>query len=706
MRKLALFGQRPDQNVFALTLLCVSMASGALPVYAQTSENVPTPLLRPFAPTSLRDLPAPMMRPDPTTTATIPRAQAPATINGNLKSALDALSSNDAQRALAIRNSMPVHDLDRHILTWALALSGSDDLSSGDIAAAAAELRGWPGMSTVKRNVERALYRENAAPATVLATLGKQRPQTAEGMVMLARALLATGNKNAARHLLAPWWTKARLDSDDETLILREFSGVLTKADHQARFLQMLYDNRLQSAARLAASADAQSLYAAFAAVSKSAPDAAKKLNAVHRVWQANPAYLFAKIQYLRRNEHYTEAANLMLKAPRDARSLVDPDAWWVERRVLSRELLDIGKPQIAYRLAAAHSAESPVMSADAEFHAGWYALRALNDAKTAQKHFARIAQISSRPMSASRAYYWLGRSAEAGATGNPRQFYQRAAHYGTSFYGQLAAAKLGNNVLQLPYPKPSAADRTRFANREPVQAIRRLEAIGYGSRAQSLYINMARELNSKGELALLAVMAERNNNHYISLRVGKIAAGRGLDVGALSHPTGAIPANANIKGSGAALAYAIARQESEFNVSAVSSAGARGLLQLLPGTAKGVAQRAGLAYSANRLTTDAAYNATLGAHYLGEQIERFNGSYILTFAGYNAGPRRANEWVARYGDPRGQNIDQVVDWIERIPYTETRNYVQRVMENYAVYKSRLYGNANIQQDLVRGRRG
>ncbi|MBX8801063.1 lytic transglycosylase domain-containing protein [Ochrobactrum sp. MR28] len=706
MRKFALFGQRADQKILALALLCASVATNGLSAYAQEAENVPTPLLRPFAPTAMRNMPAPMMRPDPTTTATIPRTQAPAAMNGSLKTALDALSAKDPRRALAIRNGMSVNDLDRHILTWALALSGSDGLSSSDYVAAASELRGWPGMTTVQRNTERALYRENAPAGTVISYLGNRKPQTTEGMILLGRAYLASGNRNQARQLLAPWWATAKLDTKDETQVLREFSGVLTKDDHQVRFLRMLYDNRLSSAARLAAPANAESLYVAFAAVSKRAPDAAQKLKAVHSSWQSNPAFLYANIQHLRRAERYTEAANLMLKAPRDAKSLVDPDAWWIERRVLSRELLDIGKPQIAYRLAAAHSAESSTMAVDAEFHAGWYALRALNDAATAQKHFTRIAEISSRPMSASRAYYWMGRAAEAGGGGSAKQLYQRASYYGTSFYGQLAAAKLGNNVLSLPYPKPSAEDRSRFDSREPVRAIRRLESIGYGNRAQSLYINMAQELSSVGELALLAVMAERNSNHYLSLRVGKIAAGRGLDVGAMSHPTGAIPANANIKGSGAALAYAIARQESEFNISAVSSAGARGLLQLLPGTAKGVAQRAGLAYSDARLTTDAAYNATLGAHYLGEQIERFNGSYILTFAGYNAGPRRASEWVERYGDPRGQNIDSVVDWIERIPYTETRNYVQRVMENYAVYKSRLYGNANIQQDLISGRRG
>jgi len=237
------------------------------------------------------------------------------------------------------------------------------------------------------------------------------------------------------------------------------------------------------------------------------------------------------------------------------------------------------------------------------------------------------------------------------------------------------------------------------------VHAIRRLEQIGYGNRATALYTQLSQELNSVGELALLAVMAEKNENHYLALRIGKNAAFRGLDVGALSHPVGAIPANANISGSGKALAYAIARQESEFNIGAVSKAGARGLLQLMPATAKSVATRNGMAYSDQRLTSDAAYNATLGAHFLGEQLDRFNGSYVLTFAGYNAGPRRASEWVEQYGDPRGKTIEEVVDWIERIPYSETRNYVQRVMENYEVYKARLTGSADIKTDLISGRR-
>jgi len=684
----------------------ISLAQSSLPT------DVPTPLARPFAPTTIHQSPINLVTPkprsatpDPVVTSAVSRTENPAAIGGTLKSGLDALSSRDVASAIAFRNGMPHGSLDRQILTWAIATSGLDGVPSTEIATAATDLRGWPGTSVLRRNSERALFKENPTPAAVIATFGNTRPQTTEGMILLARAYVSTGDAGKARGLLSPWWATQRLSADDEQKILKEFSGVLTREDHQRRILSSLYNDRMQSAKLLAGPAQAQSLYNAFAAVSQKSPNAAKAIADVDRTWQGNAAYQFLKIRYLRRAERYNEATDLMLKAPHQAAALVDPDAWWIERRILSRELLDLGKPQLAYKLVSAHAAETPTMAAEAEFHAGWYALRALNQPKTAAPHFAKIAEISSRPISASRAFYWLGRSAEAGSGGDARDYYRRSAHFGTTFYGQLSAAKLSEKAPELIYPRPTEADRARFAARPAVQAIRRLEQVGYSSRATALYNQLSQELDSVGELALLAVMAERNGNHYLALRVGKNAALRGLDVGALSHPLGAIPATANISGSGKALAYAIARQESEFNIGAVSKAGARGLLQLMPATAKSVATRNGMSFSAPRLTSDAGYNATLGAHFLGEQLDRFNGSYVLTFAGYNAGPRRASEWVEKYGDPRGKPIDQVVDWIERIPYSETRNYVQRVMENYEVYKARLTGRADIQTDLIYGRR-
>lgn len=638
------------------------------------------------------------------TTATVPaRDFLKSGSTARLKSGLDALSKKDIAGARAVRDSLPENALDRHILAWAIALQGGDNVSSGEIAAAAQALPGWPGMAALRRNSEKALYNENPSPKTVVQAFGGSEPQTAEGVIILARALVTLGERDKARAVLAPFWRSEKLDAKDEAAIIKEFGKLIPAADHRYRMERMLYSDRATSAQRVAGLAGAKALADAWTAVIKGDKNARKLLDAVPAA-QRSAGYMFAEAKYLRRNEKFSKAAAVMLKAPKDRAALVDPDAWWIERRVLARELVDAGDMKTAYRVAAAHSAESPTNAADAEFHAGWYALRGLDDPKSAAKHFSRIAEIADGPISLSRAYYWLGRSAEAGGPGKSGAYYERAASYGTAFYGQLAAAKLGRGAISVVYPSPSDTDRRNFSQREAVAAIRRLEDAGYAQRADILYRDLAEQLTSPGELALLAVMAEKRGNHFLALRVGKIAAGRGIEIGALSHPIGAIPASAKISGSGTALAYAIARQESEFNVGAVSGAGARGLLQLLPGTAKEVAKKSGLPYSRDRLTSDAGYNATLGAAFLGEQLGRFNGSYVLTFAGYNAGPRRAEEWVKRYGDPRGKDLDTVIDWIERIPFAETRGYVQRVMENYQVYKMRLAGRFDIADDLVSGR--
>jgi soluble lytic murein transglycosylase len=623
--------------------------------------------------------------------------------DAELKRGLDTLSSGDIAGALRVRDALPATALDRRILSWAVAINGGD-VTSSEIVAAMEDLSGWPGMEVLRRNAERSLYSEKAAPEAVIAALGKARPQTMEGVIVLARAYMAGGDRDAAYAALSPFWRREKLEAKQEALILREFGSLLTAADHRARMEQMLHDDRVNSALRIAGRAGAEELAKAWGAVIRKDKKAARLLDAVPKA-QRGAGYIFAKARLLRWSKKYKEAAAAMLQAPTDAGALVDADAWWIERRVLSRELLDLGDAATAYKLAAAHAAESPALAVDAEFHAGWYALRGLRDADTAKRHFQRIVEIAEGPISLSRAHYWLGRAAEEATPDQALTHYERAAQYGTAFYGQLAAARLGKKQIVAAYPAPTPEDRQSFAARPVVQAIKRLEAAGHQQRADLLYRDLAGELASAGELALLAVMAEKRGDHHLALRVGKIAARRGIDIGALSHPVGAIPDSANVSDAGRALAYAIARQESEFNAGAVSSAGARGLLQLLPGTARAMAKRAGLKYSAGRLVTDAGYNASLGAAYLKDQLASFNGSYVLTFAGYNAGPRNAQEWIRRYGDPRGKDIDTIVDWIERIPFTETRNYVQRVMENYQVYKMRLTGRFDIEADLVDGRR-
>lgn len=670
----------------------------------------------PCAPLPEGPLPHPVSRPDdlhdvvlptPEITGSIPRVVSPdqSSSLSLLKQGLDALAANDPQTALAAREKLTPGTLDHHLITFAIATSGLRGIPSHEIAAAARELKGWPGLNRLRALSERALWQEDPSTPEVLAAFGASRPETVQGAIILSRALVAAGRKPDAAKALRPFWIGYALDKDVEDSILREFGPLLTAADHKARMDYLMYRGRVSQAKRFGDLAQAQSLYKAWAAVAGRAKNAGDLLAAVDRSWRDDAAYLFARIEALRMQDKYREAAVLLEKAPKDRNEMVNSTEWWNERRIIARGLADQGDYAAAYRITADHNAHNVTDIVDAEFHAGWYALRGMKRPEQAAAHFQNILNASTRPLSASRAWYWLGRTAEAGGPGKAEEFYRKAADYPATFYGQLAAAHLNRKTLNVSYPSPSSQDRQRFEAREAVRAIDRLDAAGHPEIATALYRALADEISSPGELAILAARAERDNNHALSLQIGKSAFNRGIDVAALAFPLGVIPPSANIDGSGKALAYSIARQESAFNPAAVSPANARGLLQLLPGTAKGVASRHGLPFTQAKLTSDPGYNATLGAHYLGEQIDAFGGSYILTFIAYNAGPKRVPEWISRYGDPRGKSLDDVIDWIERIPFPETRNYVQRVMENYQVYKVRLGQHADIENDLRFGRR-
>lgn len=694
-------------SVLIVTMLGMSfsaLASGGVPM---ALADTPIPLAKPQpGSAALSFVPVPVTPPLPPAldvTGTIPRGSRLPVVNPDLKAGLDALSNKDAAEAIAIRNRM-TDTLDRHMLTWSIAASGLNDVPSTEIARARRELTDWPGLSVFGANFERALYRENPPAAAVLSAFGTTMPETPEGAMLAARADLASGKTEEAAQVIRKIWRGDTLDRQAEDKVLGEFSGLLNAADHKARMDFLMYRGRVAQAKRFSELARAQSLYAAWAAVLARSPKADALLKSVDPRFATDPGLLFARIENLRHKDRFEDAARLLAQAPRDAALLVNGGQWWDEQRIVARGLADLGKFKAAYQVVAQHAATGQTDIVDAEFHAGWYALRGLQDPGIAATHFRNILKTSSRPLSQSRAWYWLGRAAEAAGKPDAAENFRKAAAYPSTFYGQLAAARINVTDFRIPYPAPSVADRQKFSTREAVLAIGRYEAAGHGWRAASLYRALAQQLSSPGELALLSAKAEKLGDHQLSLQIGKIAYGRGIDVPALAFPIGVIPGNANISGSGKALAYAIARQESAFNPAAISAADARGLLQILPGTAKGVASRFGIAYSKEKLTTDAGYNATLGAHYLGEQIDSFGGSYILTFIAYNAGPKRVPEWLARYGDPRGQPIDDVVDWIERIPFPETRNYVQRVMENYQIYKARLGQQTDISHDLRFGR--
>jgi soluble lytic murein transglycosylase len=621
-----------------------------------------------------------------------------------LAQALDALSDDDYANARRLRDSLPKSSLEFKTLSWAMAYFAGMHLPSSDIAQASKIAGNWPGADVLLLNKERALSKENLTLVQIVAAFADKPPQSFEGALLLAQAYKLQGNMPAAIVAIMPFWLTDALAPGDEKLVLDEFGATIPTSVHQGRMQKMLYETRVASAGRVAELANSAALYKAWSAVIRKDKAAGKLLDAVPEN-QRIAGYYFAKARYLRRQNKTSAAAKVMLSAPREAAGLIDPDEWWNEQQILARDLIDLKKHDLAYQIASNHVAGSPAKQGDGEFHAGWIALRFLKDATKSLQHFKNLASVTDGPISQARAYYWLGRAVQAGAEGDANAYFTRAASFATTYYGQLAAAQLGLKTLTIATPAPTDNDRTRFSRHEWVQAAKLLIDAGHAWRATPLIDALADNLSSPGELALLADMAAKAGQSKLALQVGKSSAYRGIDVGALTHPLGAIPEETQLSDAGRALAYAIARQESEFHVGAKSGAGALGLLQLLPGTAKEVAARAGLEYSQVRLAADGGYNATLGARYLSEQIDRFDGSYILTFIAYNAGPRRAEEWIKRYGNPKGKSIDEVVDWVERIPFSETRSYVQRVMENYQVYKWRLNGQYDIVQDLRFGRK-
>lgn len=589
----------------------------------------------------------------------------------------------------------------------------SDD-SAGGFSRYAAFVRAnpaWPSVGMLRRRAEARLWQEKLDPQTVRGFFAGQAPAGALGKLALARALMAQGDRAGAQRLVRDAWRHDDFSAALEAQVLEEYGSLISRADHKARMDERLYDDdhdtALRAARRLGAAETA--IVQARSAVERKAKNAGALLEAVPPGARAEPGYVFTRAQWLRRNDRLGEAAQLMLSAPRDAEAIGNPDEWWIERRILARKLLDEDNAQAAYRIARdAAAPEKENNHVDQQFTAGWIALRFLKDPNTAMRHFARINEFARHPTSRARAAYWLGRAAEAaGRGGEARQHYAAAAQYTAAYYGQLARARLGHDDIAVrPLPALSGVQRAAARNVDLVRAAELLYATGN----RDLIITFVADLERVGDVGALAAIAEvcaRHDDARGMLYLGKDALARGHAFEHFAYPAVGIPKFAALEGSAEkSLVYAIARQESAFNAKAVSSARAMGLMQVTPGTGRLIAKKHGVAFNEKKLLHDPVFNAQMGAAEIGSLVRDYDGNHVLAFAGYNAGRGRVKEWVARYGDPRNPDVD-VVDWVERIPFSETRNYVQRVMENMQIYRARFGGKARlaIETDMRGARR-
>jgi soluble lytic murein transglycosylase len=556
------------------------------------------------------------------------------------------------------------------------------------LAAFAAAHPHWPGGDWLRAVAEGRLYADHPSAEIVTARFAGDPPRTPAGKLALARAMLESGRRDEATAIVAPLWRNDDLDAWSEAETLKTFAALLTRADHKYRADRLLYADKSGAALRAAALAGSDEVALAEARIAAAnGPLTPRAIAAVPPALQKDAGLLFARVQDARRANRAREAAGWLALAPTDPAALIDPDAWWSERRMVARELLDVGDPRQAFALCAAAAPASVPAKVDAAFHAGWIALRFLGEAGEAAKRFDVAVAVAATPLSIARAGYWRGRAAEAlGRADEARRFYERAAAFPIAYYGQLAAERLGRGALVLRAPAAVAAPAARD---EATRVVAWLYAAGLDDLANALAQAAAGQWSDEGQLAALADVVAAHGDAAANVAFGKIVTERGFALDASAFPLSGVPQFAPLAGSvDLPSVYAVARQESEFARQAASGMGAKGLMQILPSTAQDAARRAGVSFNAARLVADPAFNVQLGAAYLGQMIADQGGSAPLALAAYNAGAGRVAQWIAAYGDPRTGKADPV-DWVERIPFDETRDYVERVSENIGVYRAR-----------------
>jgi soluble lytic murein transglycosylase len=609
----------------------------------------------------------------------------------------------EAARTLLARGDHPVANKLFRWLELQLPRSG---IAFEDIVQFVDQNPDWPALETISRRAEEALLDRPGNNTLVLAWFGTRAPLTPDGAMRYADALSAAGDRERALRVVREHWVSGTFNEAQHKRWLERYRGMLEPQHHAAKLDRLVWDGKVEEARRVFPLVPPERRTLADARLRiRAGGNAEAQAKRVPESLVGDPGLIYDRVRAFRRTNREAAARAAMRNLPRD---LGRPEIWWSERAVLARRSIAAGDAADAYRLAREHRM-SPSHGAnflEAEFLAGWVALRRLNDPKSAQAHFERVHEAARFPVSRARGAYWIGRALEAqNQTAAANDWYDRAAAFHTTYYGQLGAAR-SKSPARPAWPAPilaTAEDRQAFARNEVAIAARiLLETREKPERVRPFLVRLANVARTPGQHALVAEFAHQLGRNDLAVVVSKRSAQTaGVQLHDLGWPVVPMAGERPER----ALTYAIIRQESQFEPDVVSSAGARGLMQLMPATARAVAKAENtLAGHTDAKLFEPAYNIRLGRSYLASLVDDFGGSYVLAIASYNAGPGRAREWMRSFGDPRQPNVD-VVDWIEMIPFEETRGYVQRVMENLQVYRRNIAPTQtafDIERDLRR----
>ena len=537
----------------------------------------------------------------------------------------------------------------------------------------------WPDQSLLQIKAEQALMQQLAPSELTRSFFAKREPISGRGRIALVRGL-PEGDKRIPA-LVKEAWIKGDFDRPEEEHILARYGNFLSREEHIARTDRLLWEEKLSAARRMLpkVGADYRALFEARIALMGRSGSVNALINKVPATLKRDAGLIYERMRWRSRKGLDEGVREMLLAAPS---TVPYPEKWWRDRAIQARDAIEAGNYGLAKQLLANHAQTDGYEKADALWLSGWLKYAFLNDAKSAYKDFFKLYKHVNFPVSKSRGAFWAGMAAERNGNADiSKRWFKKAAKHSTTFYGQLALEKLGEKLSLPSMATPSDSDRVAFDNRPIVKAITLLHRdLDEPGLALPLLKELSEQAKTEKEAALIANLGGRIGAPFLQVKASKWLLQSGLVTVQAGWPSTTPPKPSPLP---VELMHAIARQESEFRTDAVSHAGARGLMQLMPATAKKVARQVDVPYSQSQLF-DPAYNMRLGSTYLAEMIDKFNGSYILAIAAYNAG-----QWVARFGHPGG-NLESALRFMELIPFSETRNYVQRVMENHMVYQSML----------------
>ncbi|MCH2546255.1 MAG: lytic transglycosylase domain-containing protein [Alphaproteobacteria bacterium] len=577
----------------------------------------------------------------------------------------------------------------RDYLTWQAMLQERNGFDFSGYEAFLKRNPNWPRESRLILRAEGLLFEGDAANlsnAQLLQWFAAHPPISGKGRLVYANALKAANQQPVkVQELIREAWINGDFDITQEKLIQLRYAKTLRQTEHIARIDRLIWEGKYTAAERMlfALPAAEKLLYKARLALATNASDVNGAIARVPANLKNNDGLLYERMKWRQRNGLDEGVQEILLAAPA---TVAYPEKWWRPRHIQVREALEKGRPSFALKLLSNHGQVDGIGQAEALWLQGWITLQYMEKPQEALGYFTALEKAVSYPVSKSRAQYWMGRSAQAmGNSTLAQKWYLEAAKHNTTFYGQLAAQKLHKNAkMQLPHtPRPTADQLKSFLADPRVKAVYMLAEMGRSDDSYIFIGHLADNATTHVAAQLTAELATAINRQDFGVQASKDVLKNHIVLPQTSYPFYRLTFRPMIEEP---LMWAITRQESLFNPTVQSSAGAKGMMQLLPSTAREVARKNDIAYQPQHLENP-IYNLRLGNLYLGSMVESFDGSYILAIAAYNAGPGRVRQWISEFGRP-GNTPEAAIDWIERIPYSETRNYVQRVLENLQVYRA------------------